>query len=114
MIQRLQQAAHEAVQVMEDGRGNAHASVEQAAAAGTALTEISTAVQTINDMNTQIASAAEEQSHVAEEISGNVATIAEVNELTVDNMNDTAAMSDRITNMAREMKLIAAQFRERV
>lgn len=114
MIQSLQHAAHEAVTVMEAGRGNAHASVEQAAATGTALNDISAAVQTINDMNTQIASAAEEQSQVAGEITGNVATIAEVNELTVDSMNDTAAMSERISNMAREMKLIAAQFRERV
>jgi PAS domain S-box len=113
MIQRLQDAAHEAVTAMEDGRTTANASVEQAAAAGSALDAIATAVQTINDMNTQVASAAEQQSQVVQEISGDVTTIAEVNELTVDNMNDTAAMSDRITNMAREMKLIAAQFRER-
>lgn len=113
MIQRLQDAAHEAVTVMANGRHNANASVEQAAAAGSALDEISTAVQTITDMNTQIATAAEQQSRVAQEISGDVATIAEVNELTVDNMNDTATMSERITNMAQEMKLIAAQFRDR-
>ncbi len=110
MIERLQSAAHDAVSAMEHGRQSAQASVEQAGEAGTALHAIAEAVQTISDMNTQIASATEEQSQVVEEINQNVATITEVNELTVDGMNNTAQMSDRISNMASNLRLIAGQF----
>jgi len=114
MIQRLQNGAHEAVAAMERTSGTAKAGVEKVAEARSALSDIATAVQTINDMTVQIASAAEEQHQVVEEINRNITTVTEVNELTVDSMNDTNNISHRLADMSGNLKLIAEQFRARV
>ncbi len=78
MIERLQSGAQDAVKAMEQGRSRAQVGVEQAAEAGTSLETIAQAVGTISDMNTQIATAAEEQSVVAEEINLNIVAISDM------------------------------------
>jgi methyl-accepting chemotaxis protein len=83
MINRLQVGAEQAVQVMVDGRGKAQTSVEYSENAAEALAMIAGAVTQISDMNTQIASAAEQQSAVAEEINRNVNNIRQVADATV-------------------------------
>ncbi len=60
---------------MHGSHRQAQGSVEQVDEAVAALQRIGEAVTVINDMNLQIASAAEEQSSVAEEINRNVAAI---------------------------------------
>ncbi|NMM55618.1 methyl-accepting chemotaxis protein, partial [Paenibacillus aquistagni] len=72
MIQQLQQGTRDVVKVMEDSQNRTDESVQHAAKAAEALETITQAVSVINDMNTQIASAAEEQSAVAEDINRNV------------------------------------------
>ncbi|MFP3520531.1 methyl-accepting chemotaxis protein, partial [Pseudomonas sp. SIMBA_077] len=62
----------EVVRVMEDSQHKTDQSVEHAAKAAQALETITQAVSVINDMNTQIASAAEELSAVTEETSAGV------------------------------------------
>ncbi len=78
MIERLQSGAQDAVKAMEQGRSRAQVGVEQAAEAGVSLETIAQAVGTISDMNTQIATAAEEQSVVAEEINLNIVSISDM------------------------------------
>lgn len=78
MITQLQNGSKEAVSVMENGREQAGTSVNNAAHGGELLNTISEAINTITDMNTQIASAAEEQSAVAEEINRNITNISQV------------------------------------
>ncbi|MCF6282609.1 MAG: methyl-accepting chemotaxis protein [Candidatus Polarisedimenticolaceae bacterium] len=97
IIERLQTGARDAVQAMEAGRIQAQNSVEQAGLAGESLEMIAQAVGSINDMNMQIANAAEEQSVVAEEINRNVVTIAQ---LSVESANSAEATSDTSGNMA--------------
>ncbi len=78
MIQQLQNGTRDVVQVMEQSQSRTQRSVEQADAAAEALQAITQAVSLINDMNNQIASAAEEQSAVAEDINRNVTNIGQV------------------------------------
>ncbi|SEC11495.1 methyl-accepting chemotaxis protein [Pseudomonas anguilliseptica] len=78
MIQQLQQGTRDVVTVMEDSQSKTEISVQQASQAAEALESITQAVSVINDMNTQIASAAEEQSAVAEDINRNVTNIGQV------------------------------------
>jgi methyl-accepting chemotaxis protein len=61
----------------------------------TALRQIGEAVTVISDMNLQIASAAEEQSAVAEEINSNVATIRDVTESLSGQANDRRGSASR-------------------
>ena len=75
MVERLQSGAEKAVNVMNQSQSQAKDSVEQAAMANESLVAIASMIAQINDMNMQIASAAEEQSSVAEEINKNIISI---------------------------------------
>ena len=111
MIERLQQGAAEAVQVMNEGRSQAEASVTQASQAGRSLDTIRTAVSTIHDMTTQIASAAEEQSAVAEEINRNITNISRVVEQTADGARQTTEASDDLNRLAEQLQVVVTAFR---
>lgn len=78
MIEQLQSGASSAASVMGLSKETAASTVEKSQEADEALVRISGAIQQINDMNLQIASAAEEQSLVAEEINTNTLNIKEL------------------------------------
>jgi len=71
VIKRMQDGSQKAVEVMKQGQEQASLSVDQAHRAGDALKAINSSVTRINDMNTQIATTAEEQSMVAADINKN-------------------------------------------
>lgn len=104
MIERLQTGASDAVEVMAQGRTRAQASVGKAADAGAALDDITAAVTRITDMNAQIASAAEEQSSVAEEINRNVVNISQVSEQTAAGARQSAAASEELAQLAVRLR----------
>jgi len=110
MIERLQAGAKDAVEAMEQGRSQTQLGVDQAAKAGQSLKAISDAISTIRDMNTQIASAAEEQSCVAEEINRNIVNISQVAEDTADGMRQAAVSSNHLTQLASELKSLVGSF----
>ena len=110
MINRLQTGANKAVQVMESGKQKSLRGVEQAAAAGEALKTINQAVEQINTMNTQIASAAEEQSAVTEEINRNIVNINQVAEQTSEGSKQAALASDDLARLAEQLKKLVSQF----
>ena len=83
MIETLESRASRATQVMESGRNKAEVSVEKAGLMSQVLTDIAEAVSQINSMNAQIASAAEEQSSVSDEMNN-----------TISNINDLAGQTD--------------------
>ena len=111
MIERLQQGTTNAVNAMEKSREQAQAGVEQAAEAGTSLDAIKTAVDLINEMNTQIASAAEEQSAVAEEINKNISNISHVAEQSAEAAKQNSAASEQLARLAEELQSVVSQFR---
>ncbi len=111
MINRLQAGANKAVQVMEIGKQKSEHGVEQAAAAGEALKTINQAVEQINTMNTQIASAAEEQSTVTEEINRNIVNINEVAEQTAEGARQANQASDDLARLAEQLKQLVGQFK---
>ncbi len=110
MIGRLQSQAQEAVTVMEQGRERAHGGVEHVGQATDAFGAISRDINTIADMNTQIASAAEEQSAVAEEINRNVSTISQVAEETSVSADATARASEDLNHLVQRLQSLVVQF----
>ncbi|MCG6970727.1 MAG: methyl-accepting chemotaxis protein [Gammaproteobacteria bacterium] len=110
IIDRLQSGARTAVDKMERGRNQANLTVEQAEQAGQALDAITNAIMSINDMNTQIASAAEEQSAVAEEINRNVVTIAKVADETAASAQQTTDTSGELAALAMELHELISEF----
>ncbi len=111
MVERLQTGTQKAVSVMERGRDRSNKGVEQVARAGDALVAIAEAVATINDMNTQIASAAEQQSAVAEEINRNIVSINQVTEQTADGAKQTSNSSEELTGLANQLHGLVGRFK---
>ena len=77
MIQRLQTASREAVEVMHSSQKHAENGVTQAETAGKALGSIGGLVETVSRSSLQIAEAAREQSQVSDEINQRVANLGE-------------------------------------
>lgn len=111
MIESLQGGSREAVKAMEESRVMAQATVSQAATAGESLDLIAGAVSTITTMNTQIATAMEEQNAVVENINKNVVNISRVSDQTAEGAQQTAKASDNLSRLAVELQTILAQFK---
>jgi len=111
MIERLQAGAESAVTAMQQSRSRSVETVAQAGQAGAALNSIATAIVRIDDMNTQIASAAEEQSAVAEEINRNVNNITQSVEMTAQGSRTIANSSEQLAQLANGLQARLRQFR---
>jgi len=89
MIEVLQQGSLSVANVMSQSQREATLCVEKAQSANEALSSISAAINQITEMNLQIASAAEEQSLVAEEVNRNTTNIKDLSQKVVDNAQTT-------------------------
>jgi aerotaxis receptor len=110
MIARLKSEAREAVQAMEKAQGGAKASAEQVETLAESLAAISGAVKAINDMNTQIATAAEEQNAVSEEINRNIVNISSVAEQTTAVSEETAQAMQQLVSESAQLHAVVQQF----
>ncbi len=111
MIERLQAGADNAVGAMALSRSRSTETVTQAAHAGTSLKTIGGAIARINEMNIQIASAAEEQSAVAEEINRNVANISQSVDSSSYGSRQIAEASEQLARLAAELQTQLGQFK---
>jgi methyl-accepting chemotaxis protein len=111
MIERLQAGASNAVRVMEAARVKGKLGVDQVERAAESLAEIAGAVATINDMNTQIASAAEEQSAVAEEVNRNVVNISHGSAQSARGTEQAALAGGELARLATDLHRLVAQFK---
>jgi aerotaxis receptor len=110
MIERLQTGAGDAVQAMNLAQSGAQSNAEQVELLAESLASISNAVQIINDMNTQIATAAEEQNAVAEEVSRNISNISTVAEQTSTASKETSRATEHLIQEATKLHTIVRQF----
>ncbi|MBI3561493.1 MAG: methyl-accepting chemotaxis protein [Gammaproteobacteria bacterium] len=111
IIERLQHRAGAVVQAMGQSRHLVQSCVAQADVAASALDEITSAVSSINNMNLQIASAAEEQSTVAEEINRNVVNINDIALSSTEAANQTLNTSQSLAQLATELQSVVHQFK---
>lgn len=92
-LQRLKDAVGSAVQAMEQTKASCQATADKTAQVTVGLDEMTSSVVHINDLSTQIATAAEEQSAVAEEINRNMVAVRHV----VDELVESGVSVDRST-----------------
>ena len=111
MIDKIQSGASQAMNAMDESQKNTHATVEQAATAGESLESISLAVTNISDMNTQIASAAEEQRAVADEIARNIENISQIAQTTTNASTQTAEASGSLSELAENIERLVTKFK---
>jgi len=100
MVKLLQNMAHEAVNRMKSSKSLAESSVEQTRLTGESIESIVSHIGVINNMNIQIASAAEEQSIVIEQLSDNVLRINEVSLETTNASSSIAKTSDNLAMLS--------------
>ena len=111
MIESLQSGAQNAVAVMEKGRGQAQAGLEKAQKAGSSISSITTSVTRIRDMNDQIATSAEEQTLVTDEITHNIVHISDISLQTMDASSQTDDASQGLAKLAGELQSLVGQFK---
>lgn len=111
MIEKLQSGAQQAVEAMNQSRSQADVTRDTAARAGEVLTSITSSVTNINDMNTLIASSAEEQNSVAEEINRSIVSISQGAEVASDGATHMAETSEDLRNVAEELKHVISRLR---
>ncbi|MCU0073629.1 methyl-accepting chemotaxis protein [Pseudomonas koreensis] len=111
MIDRLQAGTQSAVEAMRRSSEAGDGTSAQANQAGASLDAMADLIATINSMNAQIASAAEEQTAVAEEINRSVHQIA----VAVDNVADEtqlgAQTSRSLADLGQRLGKLVGQFR---
>jgi len=111
MIEQLQSGTKEAAMVMEEGRGMAQTSVEQAQLAAAALEKITHAVQQVMNMNIQISEAAAQQGNVSEEINKNIITITEVADTTNEGTMQMSKASVDLAHLASDLRELIGHFK---
>ncbi len=110
MIGKLQTGTRTAVDTINNSHKLVQSSVEGIEKTGQALEEISSAVHAITDMSLQIASASEEQSCVAEEVSKNVNRISGLADGTTQNAVQAQKLVSNLTNQAGQQQRLVDQF----
>ena len=110
MIESLQSGASSAVEAMQSGLSKAQASVEQAQQAGRSLASIASMVDTIREMNVQIAAVASEQRQNAEQISRSVDNITMIAAEATQGATQIASASHELAELANRQQGYVARF----
>ena len=100
IINSVQTGAIDAAQAIESGQVRSQESVDQVTLAGSSLQRITASVEAIRDMNRQIATAAEEQTSVAEDISRNLTEITAIATTNQNNVQRTQTASQDLHELS--------------
>jgi methyl-accepting chemotaxis protein len=111
MIEKLQSGVDQAVTAMSRSQAKAQNASNQVAQTDEALNTIQQAIQSINDMNTQISSAAEEQSAVVEEINQNVVRVHEMSEKASIGARHTSETGSSLLSLADSLQASVTKFK---
>jgi methyl-accepting chemotaxis protein len=103
IISTVQTGAINAVKAIESGQHRSEEGVEQVTQAGAMLQRITGAVEAIRDMNRQIATAAEEQTAVAEDISQNLTEITAIANANQEHVERTQAASHGLAELSSQL-----------
>ncbi|PMU94047.1 MULTISPECIES: methyl-accepting chemotaxis protein [unclassified Pseudomonas] len=111
LILRLHTGTQQVADIMDSSRSLTDNSVSLTRDAGDALAAIARTVSVIQEMNPQIAAAAEEQSAVAEEINRSVLKVRDVSEQTATASEETAAASAQLSQLSLDLQTLVGKFR---
>ncbi|MDE1167269.1 MAG: methyl-accepting chemotaxis protein [Pseudomonas sp.] len=111
MIARLQNGTEAAVSSMRSSTEKAQVNLTLTQACGEVLEQIYAAIGEINERNLVIASAAQEQSHVAREVDSNLINIRTLSIESAAGASKTRAASQALSGLAGELNTLVARFR---
>ncbi|TQV87216.1 methyl-accepting chemotaxis protein [Aliikangiella coralliicola] len=110
LVETLQSEAKNAVQSMQKGSDNTRLCLEKSTATAQAFDDATQSVTEITALNIQIATAAEEQSSVVEEINNNLLNIKFAAEKTTTEAQKTSQANEQITERLVELETCLGQF----
>ena len=111
LILGLHSGTQQVADIMDSSRTLTDNSVALTRDAGEALAAIARTVAVIQEMNPQIAAAAEQQSAVAEEINRSVLKVRDVSEQTAAASEETAAASVQLTRLSVDLQTLVGKFK---
>jgi len=112
MIEKIQQGTQSAVAKMADVRERSNDGLENVVTSSDAIQKMQEAVKMMNDLNTQIASAAEEQSVVSGTIAENIENINMVSQSTDTSATEMFATSQHLAGLSSDIHNMICQFEE--
>jgi len=111
MTERLSGGVAKAVAAIQHSAETTERTLDRGDKAGATLNRIVDAVAAIKDMNTQIASAAEEQATVSQQIEQNVANISDLAQESASNSGRTAAASQTLAHLGENLSTLVGHFK---
>jgi len=110
IITTLRNSAKHAVDIARKGNEDAEQGVLRVSETQQALEGIKSAMERINGMSQQMAAAAEEQAHVAEEISQQITHIAKAADESLDNASMTSERGHALQKTAADLHSLTERF----
>ncbi|MEQ7922187.1 methyl-accepting chemotaxis protein [Xanthomonas sp. WHRI 1810A] len=111
MVTSMRSGSSDALTSMLTSRSRATETLELAQGAGESLTQITASINQISERNLVIASAAEEQAHVAREVDRNIVNIRDLSLQSSSGANQISASSHELSRLAAELNQVVARFR---
>lgn len=111
IVQSIQSSTHNVVAAMARNRLKTDSAVTEANTTAERLVEIKSSVDAIHDMNTQVAAAVEEQSHVAEDVNRSINTISDIAEQSEQSVGQTAHASRELAQLASRLQTLVGRFK---
>ena len=111
LVTSLQSSAENSVSAMESSATLASDTLKRATATGASIARITGAVEEIKQYNSQIATASEQQTSVAEEINQNITSIRDVTDQSASSSNQTASSSSELARLGSELQTLVSRFR---
>lgn len=113
IIESLQQGSTQAVKAMRESTQRAEQTLEYASESNSALEQIYSAVEEIRDMTGQIATATEQQSAAANEISRSVSNIEQVSARVTEESHNTDQRLQEVSERISGMNSLTSRFAKR-
>ncbi|NQD79486.1 methyl-accepting chemotaxis protein [Pseudomonas sp. CrR14] len=110
MIAAIQNDSEQAVQAMNTSRDLATQSLDVAQEASSSLDQIANAITQINERNLLIATASEEQSHVAREVDQNLLRIRDLASQSSAGASQTASACGEMSKLAINLNMLVNRF----
>lgn len=111
LISNLVASANNSVSKMESGTDLSEETLKTSRRAGETIREMAEAVEEIRQYNSQIATAAEQQTSVAEEINQNVTRIRDIGDQSAASTEQVSASSDELARLAEGLSSQVSRFR---
>lgn len=111
MIGAIQTGTESAMLAMQTSSSEATNTLQVADEAGRSLEQIVEAIGQINERNLQIATASEEQAHVAREVDRNLVSIRDLSIQSASGANQTAAACSELARLALDLNVLVARFK---